>query len=41
MAAIPGCILHNDETDALDLKPIANEFVDRDYSLQNILGNFT
>ena len=32
--------VHNDETDALDLKQIANEFVARNCSRQNIFGNF-
>ena len=33
--------VHKDETDALDLKQIANEFVARNSSQQNIFGNFT
>ena len=33
--------VHNDETDELDLKQIASEFVARNSSRQNIFGNFT
>ena len=36
-----GLVLKIDETDAHDLKQIANKFVARDSSLQNIFGNFT
>ena len=32
--------VHNDETDELDLKQIASEFVARNSSRQNIFGNF-